>query len=116
LEQSPYLNIFPQERVRDTLRYMGHSPDERVTPDLARQVCQREGVKAVLNGTISAVGTQYVVGVDAVNCLTGDNLAREQVSVDKKEQVLGAVGKVASSLRSKLGESLASLQKFDAPV
>jgi eukaryotic-like serine/threonine-protein kinase len=116
LEQSPYLNIFPQERVRDTLRYMGHSPDERVTPDLARQVCQREGVKAVLNGTISAVGTQYVVGVEAVNCLTGDNLAREQIPVDKKEQVLGAVGKVASNLRSKLGESLASLQKFDAPV
>jgi eukaryotic-like serine/threonine-protein kinase len=116
LEQSPYLNIFPQERVRDTLRYMGHSPDERVTPDLARQVCQREGVKAVLNGSISAVGTQYVVGVEAVNCLTGDNLAREQIPVDKKEQVLGAVGKVASNLRSKLGESLASLQKFDAPV
>jgi eukaryotic-like serine/threonine-protein kinase len=116
LEQSPYLNIFPQERVRDTLRYMGHSPDERVTPDLARQVCQREGVKAVLNGSISAVGTQYVVGVEAVNCQTGDNLAREQIPVDKKEQVLGAVGKVASNLRSKLGESLASLQKFDAPV
>ena len=116
LEQSPYLNIFPQERVRDTLRYMGHSPDERVTPDLARQICQREGVKAVLNGSISAVGTQYVVGVEAVNCLTGDNLAREQIPVDKKEQVLGAVGKVASNLRSKLGESLASLQKFDAPV
>jgi eukaryotic-like serine/threonine-protein kinase len=116
LEQSPYLNIFPQERVRDTLRYMGHSPDERVTPDLARQVCQREGVKAVLNGSISAVGTQYVVGVEAVNCQTGDNLAREQVPVDKKEQVLGALGKVASNLRSKLGESLASLQKFDAPV
>jgi tetratricopeptide (TPR) repeat protein len=102
--------------VRDTLRYMGHSPDERVTPDLARQVCQREGVKAVLNGSISAVGTQYVVGVEAVNCQTGDNLAREQIPVDKKEQVLGAVGKVASSLRSKLGESLASLQEFDAPV
>jgi eukaryotic-like serine/threonine-protein kinase len=116
LEQSPYLNIFPQERVRDTLRYMGHSPDERITPDLARQVCQREGVKAVLNGSISAVGTQYVVGVEAVNCLTGDDLAREQIPVDKKEEVLGAVGKVASSLRSKLGESLASLQKFDAPV
>jgi len=116
LEQSPYLNIFPQERVRDTLRYMGHSPDERVTPDLARQVCQREAIKAVLNGSISAVGTQYVVGVEAVNCQTGDNLAREQIPVDKKEQVLGAVGKVASNLRSKLGESLASLQKFDAPV
>ncbi len=116
LEQSPYLNIFPQERVRDTLRYMGHSPDERVTPDLARQICQREGVKAVLNGSISAVGTQYVVGMEAVNCLTGDSLAREQIPVDKKEQVLVAVGKVASNLRSKLGESLASLQKFDAPV
>ena len=116
LEQSPYLNIFPQDRVRDTLRYMGRSPDERVTPDLAREICQREGIKAVLNGSISSLGSQYVVGVDAVNCKTSDSLAREQVQVEKKEQVLGAVGKVASSLRSKLGESLASLQKFDAPV
>jgi eukaryotic-like serine/threonine-protein kinase len=116
LEQSPYLNIFPQGRVRDTLRYMGRSPDERVTPDLAREICQREGIKAVLNGSISSLGSQYVVGVDAVNCKTGDSLAREQVQVEKKEQVLGAVGKIASSLRSKLGESLASLQKFDAPV
>jgi len=116
LEQSPYLNVFPQERVRDTLRYMGRSPDERVTPDLARDICQREGIKAVLNGSISSLGSQYVVGVDAVNCKTGDSLAREQVQVEKKEQVLGAVGKLASSLRGKLGESLASLQKFDAPV
>jgi serine/threonine protein kinase/tetratricopeptide (TPR) repeat protein len=116
LEQSPYLNVFPQERVRDTLRYMGRSPDERVTPDLARQVCQRDGVKAVMNGSIAQVGSQYVIGVDAVNCVTGDNLAREQIQVDKKEQVLGAVGKAASSLRGKLGESLASIQKFDAPV
>jgi serine/threonine protein kinase/tetratricopeptide (TPR) repeat protein len=116
LEQSPYLNVFPQEKVRDTLRYMGRSPDERVTPDLARDICQREGIKAVLNGTIATIGSQYVVGVDAVNCKTGDSLAREQVEVDKKEQVLGAVGKAASSLRGKLGESLASVQKFDAPV
>ncbi|MGA8150136.1 MAG: protein kinase [Terriglobales bacterium] len=116
LEQSPYLNIFPQGRVRDTLSYMGRSPDERVTPDLAREICQREGIKAVLNGSISSLGSQYVIGVDAVNCKTGDSLAREQVQVEKKEQVLGAVGKVASNLRSKLGESLASLQKFDAPV
>jgi serine/threonine protein kinase/tetratricopeptide (TPR) repeat protein len=116
LEQSPYMNVFPQERVRDTLRFMGKSPDERVTPDLARQICQREGVKAVMNGSIAQVGSQYVVGIDAVNCVTGDNLAREQLQVDKKEQVLGAVGKAASSLRGKLGESLASLQKFDAPV
>ena len=101
---------------RDTLKFMGRSPDERLTPDLARDVCQREGIKAVLNGAISTIGTQYVVDVNAVNCQTGDSLAREQVQADKKEQVLGAVGKAASSLRGKLGESLASVQKFDAPV
>ena len=95
---------------------MGRSPDERVTPDLARDICQREGIKAVMNGTISNIGTQYVVDVNAVNCLTGDSLAHEQISADKKEQVLGAVGKAASSLRGKLGESLASVQKFDAPI
>ena len=116
LEQSPFLNIFPQERVRDTLRYMGRSSDERLTPDLARQICQREGIKAVLDGSISSIGNQYVVGVDAVNCQTGDTLAREQVEVDKKEQVLGAVGKAASNLRGKLGESLASVKQFDAPI
>ena len=116
LEQSPYLNVFPQDRVRDTLKFMGRSPDERLTPDLARDVCQREGIKAVLNGAISSIGTQYVVDVNAVNCQTGDSLALEQVQADKKEQVLGAVGKAASSLRGKLGESLASVQKFDAPV
>ena len=116
LEQSPFLNIFPQERVRDTLRYMGRSSDERLTPDLARQVCQREGIKAVLDGSISSIGSQYVVGVDAVNCQNGDTLAREQVEVDKKEQVLGGVGKAASNLRGKLGESLASVKKFDAPI
>jgi eukaryotic-like serine/threonine-protein kinase len=116
LEQSPYLNVFPQERVRNTLRFMGRSADERLTPDLARDVCQREGIKAVLNGTISNIGSQYVVDVNAINCQTGDSLAREQVQAGKKEQVLAAVGKAASNLRGKLGESLASVQKFDAPV
>ncbi len=116
LEQSPYLNVFPQERVRDTLKFMGRSPDERLTPDLARDVCRREGIKAVLNGNISSIGSQYVVDVNAINCQTGDSLAHEQLQADKKEQVLGAVGKAASSLRGKLGESLASVQKFDAPV
>jgi len=116
LEQSPYLNVFPQERVRNTLRFMGRSADERLTPDLARDVCQREGIKAVLNGTISSIGSQYVVDVNAINCQSGDSLAREQVQAEKKEQVLAAVGKAASNLRGKLGESLASVQKFDAPV
>ncbi len=116
LEQSPFLNIFPQERVRDTLRYMGRSSDERLTPELARQICEREGIKAVLNGSIATIGSQYVVGVDAVNCQSGDTLAREQVEVNKKEEVLAAVGKAASNLRGKLGESLASVKKFDAPI
>jgi eukaryotic-like serine/threonine-protein kinase len=116
LEQSPFLNIFPQERVRDTLHYMGRSSDERLTPDLARQVCQRESIKAALNGSIATIGSQYVVGVDAINCQTGDTLAREQVEVNGKEQVLGAVGSAASKLRGKLGESLASIQKYDAKV
>ena len=116
LGQSPYFNIFPQGRVRETLRYMGKAPDERITPDLALQICQREGIKAVLNGSIASIGSDYVLGVDAVNCQTGDALAREQVEVRKKEDVVGAVGKVASSLREKLGESLASIQKFDAPA
>jgi eukaryotic-like serine/threonine-protein kinase len=115
LEQSPFLNIFPDQRTRDTLRFMGRSPDERVTPDLARQICAREGIKAVLNGSVATIGTQYVVGVDAVNCESGDSLAREQVQVDRKEEVLTAVGKAASGLRSKIGESLPSLRKFDAP-
>ena len=116
LEQSPFLNVFPDSRTRDTLQFMGKSADERVTPDLARQICAREGIKAVLNGSVATIGSQYVVGVDAVNCITGDSLAREQMQVDKKEQVLAAVGKSASALRGKLGESLASVQKFDAPV
>jgi eukaryotic-like serine/threonine-protein kinase len=116
LEQSPFLNVFPDQRTRDTLRYMGKSSDERVTPDLARQICAREGIKAVLDGSVTMIGSEYVVGVDAVSCTTGDSLAREQVQVDKKEQVLGAVGQAASALRGKLGESLASVQKFDAPI
>jgi eukaryotic-like serine/threonine-protein kinase len=116
LEQSPFLNVFPQERVRETLGYMGRSSDERLTPELSQQICQREGIKGVLNGSIANIGSQYVVGVDAVNCQSGDTLAREQVEVDKKEQVLGAVGKAASNLRGKLGESLASIKKFDAPI
>jgi eukaryotic-like serine/threonine-protein kinase len=116
LEQSPYLNVFPQGRVRDTLRFMGRSPDERVTPDLAREICQREGIKAIIDGTISNIGSQYVVDVNAINCQNGDTLAHEQLQADTKEHVLGAVGKAASSLRGKLGESLASVQKFDAPI
>ncbi len=92
LEQSPYLNVFPQGRVRNTLKFMGRSPDERITPDLARDICQREGIKAVLNGAISNIGTQYVVDVNAVNCLTGDTLAHEQIPVENERAGAGSGG------------------------
>ncbi len=116
LEQSPYLNIVPDRTIRKALQFMGRSADERVTGSVAREICERENIKAMLGGSIAALGSQYVVALDAVNCRTGDSLAREQVTAQSKEAVLAAVGKAASSLRGKLGESLASIQKFDTPV
>ena len=116
LQQSPYLNIVPEQRVRETLQYMGRSPDERVTGAVAREICERENIKAALNGSIASLGSQYVISVDAVNCRTGDSLAREQVTAEAKEKVLPALGSVAARLRGQLGESLASIQKFDKPV
>ena len=116
LEQSPYLNIVPDQTVRKTLQFMGRPADERVTGAVAREICEREHIKALLSGSIAALGSQYVVALDATNCATGDSLAREQVTAPTKEAVLGAVGRAASSLRGKLGESLASIQKFDTPI
>ena len=116
LEQSPYLNIIPDDRVRDTLRYMSRSPDERVTDALAREICQRESMKAVLGGSIVTVGSHYVVALNATNCATGESIAREQREAGSKETVLTELGRAASSLRARLGESLASIQKFDAPI
>ena len=116
LEQSPYLNIYSQARVRQALRFMGRQPDERVTSEVGREICQREGVKAMLTGTIASLGSQYVITLNAVNSRTGDSIAQEQVQADSKEKVLGALGQATSKLRSKLGESLASIQKFDTPL
>jgi eukaryotic-like serine/threonine-protein kinase len=116
LEQSPYLNLVPDKTIRNALQFMGRPADERVAGNVAREICERENIKAMLSGSIAALGSQYVVALDAVNCGTGDSLAREQVTASSKEQVLPAVGKAASSLRGKLGESLASIQKFDKPV
>jgi serine/threonine protein kinase/tetratricopeptide (TPR) repeat protein len=116
LEQSPYLNLVPDQTVRKALQFMGRGADERVTGTVAREICQRENIKAMLSGSIAALGSEYVVALDATNCATGDSLAREQVTAATKEAVLPAVGKAASSLRGKLGESLASIQKFDTPV
>ena len=116
LGQSPFLNIVSEEKVGQTLRQMTHSPNERLTRDLAREVCQRAGSKAYLAGSIASLGNQYVIGLNAVNCQTGDALAEEQERAMGKEQVLAAMDKAAAKLRNKVGESLSSVQKFDIPL
>jgi eukaryotic-like serine/threonine-protein kinase len=116
LEQSPFLSILSDERIRATLRLMGRSSDERVTEEAAREICQRTESKAVLAGSISDLGTQYIVGLNALNCQTGDALAREEVEATGKEQVLKALDQAATKLREKLGESLSSIQKFGTPI
>ncbi|HEX3281064.1 MAG TPA: protein kinase [Pyrinomonadaceae bacterium] len=116
LGQSPFLNIYPEERVREALRFMGRSPDERVTRDVAREIGQRQGLKAMLSGSISSLGSHYVITLEAINVQSGDAIAREQGEADSKEQVLSTLGRVASQLREKLGESLGSIKKFDAPI
>ena len=116
LEQSPFLNIFSDQRVRETLRFMNRSPDERITKDIAREICQRQSLKAFLAGSISNLGSHYVIALEAVNAQTGDVIAREQVETDTKEQVLSVLGDAATTLRKKLGESLNSIQKYDVPI
>jgi eukaryotic-like serine/threonine-protein kinase len=116
LEQSPYLNVFPEQKVRQTLQFMGRTPDERITGDVGREICQRVGIKAMLNGSIANMGSQYVITLDAVNAGTGESLAREEVQATNKESVLNSLHAAGSSLRKKLGESLVSVQKYDKPL
>jgi serine/threonine protein kinase/Tfp pilus assembly protein PilF len=116
LEQSPFLNILSDRKVGETLKLMGRGPTERVTADVAKELCLRTGSKAVIGGSISNLGSQYIVGLNAVACNTGDNLAKEQAEASSKEGVLKALDTAATSLRSRLGESLASVQRFDVPV
>ncbi len=116
LGQSPFLNILSDRRVEETLRLMGRPSNERITRDIARELCIRTGSKAFLLGSISNLGGQYVIGVDAVGCSSGDTLAKEQEEAASKQEVLKALGKAASSLRGKLGESLTTIQRFDVPV
>jgi eukaryotic-like serine/threonine-protein kinase len=116
LEQSPFLNILSDQRVGEGLRLMGRPKDERITPALAREVCQRTGSKVFLTGSISSLGTHYVVGLSALNCETGDALGNAQVETESKERVLKALSNAALKMRERLGESLAMIQKYDAPV
>jgi serine/threonine protein kinase len=116
LGQSPFLNILSEDKVRQTLQEMTRSPGERLTRDLAREVCLRAGSKAYLAGSIAALGTQYVIGLEALNCASGNALARKQVTAAGKEQVLPALGQASANLRKEVGESLSTVQKFDVPM
>jgi len=116
LGQSPFLNILSDRKVGETLRLMGRQSSDRITQEVAREVCVRTGSKAIILGSISNLGGQYVIGVDGVGCNTGDTLAKEQEEAATKQDVLKALGQAAARMRAKLGESLASIQKFDVPV
>ncbi len=116
LGQSPFLNILPEHKVIETLQLMGRPADEKVTGETALEICQRTGSKAVLAGSIASLGAQYVIGLQAINCRTGEVFAQEQVEAARKEDALKTLGDAAAQLRQRLGESLSSIQKFDAPL
>jgi serine/threonine protein kinase/tetratricopeptide (TPR) repeat protein len=116
LEQSPFLSLLSDQGVAQTLALMAQPKDARLTRELAREVCHRTASTATIEGSISSLGSQYIVGLKAVNCRNGDVLADEQATASGKEQVLKALGEAATRMREKLGESLASVQKYDAPA
>jgi serine/threonine protein kinase/tetratricopeptide (TPR) repeat protein len=116
LRQSPFLNVLSDDKVAAVLGLMTRPPNTPLKPEIARELCERANSKAYIAGSIANIGNQYVVGLKAVNCLSGDTLAQEQATAAGKEKVLEALGGAASRLRSELGESLASVQRFDAPL
>jgi eukaryotic-like serine/threonine-protein kinase len=116
LRQSPFLNVLGDDRVAATLRLMARPINTLLTPDVTRELCQRAGSKAYIAGSIASLGSQYVLGLKAVNCQSGDLLAQEQVTAAAKEKVLDTLGEAASKLRGELGESLATVQKLDVPL
>jgi eukaryotic-like serine/threonine-protein kinase len=116
LDQSPFLDVLPDNKVATTLKLMTRPVDTRITPDVARELCMRAGSTAYVAGSIASLGSEYVIGLKVVNCQNGDPLAQEQVTAAAKEKVLDQLGKAASKLRGELGESLASVQKFDMPL
>jgi DNA-binding winged helix-turn-helix (wHTH) protein/tetratricopeptide (TPR) repeat protein len=116
LRQSPFLNVLPDSQVATTLQLMTRPADTRLTPDVARELCLRAGSKAYIAGAIGSLGSEYVLGLKAVNCHNGDTLAQEQITATSREKVLDTLGKAASGLRTELGESLATVQTFDVPL
>jgi eukaryotic-like serine/threonine-protein kinase len=116
LEQSPFLSLVSEQQVQQALRLMGQPADARLTPEIARDLCRRTQSAAVIDGSIANLGTQYVLGLKAVNCRTGDVLAEEQATADGKERVLKTLGDSATKLRAKLGETLSTVNRFDTPL
>ena len=116
LQQSPFLRIVSDQRIRETLRSMKEPQDARLVPEIAKDLCVRIGSKVYIAGSITNLGNDYVIGLQAVNCLTGDLLAQEQVQALGKEKVLDGLSRAAGKLRETLGESLRSVQKFDTPL
>lgn len=115
LAQSPFLDIVPDSKVSQTLRLMGRSPNERVTRLLGEEICMRQNLKAFISGTISGFGSIYVLTLDAINARTGESIGREFEQVSSREEVLNALGRAATGIREKLGESLSSIEKFNVP-
>jgi len=116
LEQSPFLNVLSDRRLSDTLKLMGRTPDQRITQDVGRDVCMRTASKALLAGSIASLGSHYEIVLKAVSCKTGDLLGAAQAEAESREKILQTLGEAAATLRGKLGESLASVQKFDKPL
>ena len=116
LRQSPFLNILPDRNIRTTLKLMTKPPNTPLTPEIAREVCQRAGSKAYIAGAIAALGSEYVIGLKAVNCLNGTTLAQQQIAAESKEKVLDALSDATAKLRGHLGESLATVTQFDVPL
>ncbi|SPE27211.1 Serine/threonine protein kinase with TPR repeats (fragment) [Acidobacteriia bacterium SbA2] len=116
LEQSPFLSLISEERIQRMLKLMGKPADVRLTPEIAREICERTASAAVLDGSIASLGSQYVLGLSAEDCRTGDVLAEEQVQAARKEDVLNALGQIASKFRTRVGESLTTVKKYDVPL
>ncbi len=116
LRQSPFLNVLSDTQVAKTLQLMMRPPNTKLTPEITRELCERAGSKAYITGSIGVMGSDYVLGLEAINCQSGETLAEEQGTAASKEQVLASLGAAASKLRTELGESLATVQKFDVPL
>ena len=116
LEQSPFLSIISDQRIQQSLQMMGQKPDVKLTPEIARELCQRTASAAVLDGSIAQIGTQYLLTLKAVNCASGESLASTEAQASDKNHILEALGKAASDIRSKLGESFSTVQRFDTPL